>query len=118
MRQERASHSATLDDEIDRCYKSLHECEAEQTELLAIVDAFTGIDQQILKLKYIQGMTLEEIAEALGCSAEQVRKKHAELHRRLDFLDDFDKVQLRLEQRKDGITMEDREAERDPHYYD
>lgn len=82
------------------------------------MDAFTGIDQQILKLKYIQGMTLEEIAEELGCSAELVRKKHAELHRRLDFLDDFDKVQLRIEQRKDAMTMEDRDAERDPHYYD
>ncbi len=118
VRTERGSNSARLPKEIAKLKKSLRECEAEQKELLELIETFQGDENTILRLKYIEGLTLDEIAEKVHRSPESVRKIHAELHRRLDYLDNFNEVQLRLEQRKDFITAEDKEAERDSRYYD
>lgn len=112
------SKAAHLGEDVAKIKRALHRCEAERDELLALVDSFRGDENTILRMKYIEGWTLEEIATELHRSPESIRKIHAELHRRLDFLDHFGEVQLRLEQRKDYVTDEDKNAEWNPNYYD
>ena len=71
-----------------------------QHDLRELVSSFNGIEEQILRKKYIDGQTLEEIAEddEVHYTLSYIRKKHAELHRRLDFLDkwDADKYELQV----------------------
>lgn len=49
----------------------------EKKELIKLVSTFKHLDNKILKMKYIDGMTLERIAEHLGHSASYIYKEHA-----------------------------------------
>ena len=51
----------------------------EKKELIKLVSTFKHLDNKILKLKYIDGNTLESIAEHLGYSASYIYKEHAKL---------------------------------------
>ena len=53
-----------------------------------MIDRFDGLDNQILKMKYIDGMTLEIIASELEYSNSYIYKKHAELARIIKMLAD------------------------------
>jgi DNA-directed RNA polymerase specialized sigma24 family protein len=117
VRYNARSKGAHIQDEIDDCRNNLHACEQERDELLELVNTFEGIDNQILRMKYIEGKTLAEIADVLPYSEDTIRKKHAELHRRLDFLDHFNDVQLQMGQRQDFITLVDKKAEHDANFY-
>ena len=57
----------------------------EREEIIQMVDKFTGLDQQILKLKYIEGLTLEAIASETDYSYQYIKNKHAELMRIIKF---------------------------------
>lgn len=98
---EKGSKGAHVTDQLDRLHPQLTECKAEQYDLLKLIDSFSGYENQILKMKYVQGMTLEAIADKLGYSYETVRAKHAELHRRLDWIDDWEQRKVELENRMD-----------------
>lgn len=111
------SRSSKVDDEIERCRKNVHALQAEQKSLMELVDSFHGIDNDILRLKYIDGLSLEEIAEKLDYSEDTIKKRHAELHRRLDFLDSIGEVELELGNRYDWQTSQDEKADRDPNFY-
>jgi uncharacterized protein YjcR len=52
-------------------------------------------------MKYVQGMSLEDIADKLGYSYETIRAKHAELHRRLNWIDELEEQRRQLENRLD-----------------
>ncbi|PLR79706.1 hypothetical protein CVD25_06470 [Bacillus canaveralius] len=52
-----------------------------KAKLLERIETFKGLDNQILKMKYIDCMTLEQIAEELKYSASHIRKRHAEIKR-------------------------------------
>lgn len=85
-----ASHGAHVMDHVDDYQSELTQCKAEQYDLLKLIDTFSGYENKILKLKYVDGLSLEEVAERLGYSYDTIRKKHAELHRRLDFIDHYE----------------------------
>jgi len=51
----------------------------EKKELIKLVSTFKHLDNKILKLKYIDKMTLESIANQLGFSDSYIYKKHAKL---------------------------------------
>ncbi|MCU5222043.1 sigma factor-like helix-turn-helix DNA-binding protein [Bacillus tropicus] len=53
--------------------------------LKKLISKFRGLENQILKLKYVDGMTLEEIAEVVNYSSSHIKKKHAELVRLIKF---------------------------------
>lgn len=57
----------------------------ERNEIIQMVDKFQGLDQQILKLKYIDGLTLEAIADETDYSYQYIKNKHAELMRMIRF---------------------------------
>ena len=95
------SRAAHVGEEVPELQTKLTECKAEQYDLLKLIDSFSGYENQILKMKYVQGKSLEEIAAELGYSYETVRAKHAELHRRLDWIDEWEDRRTRLENRLD-----------------
>lgn len=70
---------------ISELQKRLMEKQKEKEDIIKLVDKFQGLDQQILKLKYIEDMKLEAIAEELGYSYQYIKSKHAELMRIISF---------------------------------
>lgn len=45
--------------------------------LIELIETFSGLENQILRLKYIEEMTLEEVADELGYSLSHIQKQHA-----------------------------------------
>ena len=56
------SRAAHVGEEVPELQTKLTECKAEQYDLLKLIDSFSGYENQILKMKYVQGKSLEEIA--------------------------------------------------------
>lgn len=88
-------------DNYEEYQKQVEKLQQEQKALLALVNTFKGYSNDILRLKYIEGKTLEEIAEILGYSESAIQRKHAELHRCLDWLDHWEETKEQLENRLD-----------------
>ncbi|MFD2911324.1 sigma-70 family RNA polymerase sigma factor [Jeotgalibacillus terrae] len=80
------SNGARLEEVIEQIKNEL-ECKQEDMKsLLQLIDSFRGLEHQILKLKYVDGMTLETIAHDLGYSSSHIYKKHAEVIKRIKFV--------------------------------
>ncbi|HFM8813190.1 TPA: sigma factor-like helix-turn-helix DNA-binding protein, partial [Enterococcus faecium] len=62
----------------------------QKEEMLLLIDSFSGIDNQIVKMKYVDQMSLEDIAESVGYSSSYVRQRHAEIRKTLNFLDEYE----------------------------
>ncbi|MEK4774542.1 hypothetical protein MKY31_30320 [Bacillus sp. FSL M8-0139] len=58
-------------------------------KLKKLINAFKGLKNKISYLKYVEGMTLEEIAEDLSYSASYIYTKHAEIMRRIKFVEEL-----------------------------
>ncbi|EEM02478.1 hypothetical protein [Bacillus pseudomycoides] len=56
-------------------------------KLKNLISKFRGLDNQILKMKYVDGMTLEQIAEEISYSSSHIKKKHAEIVRLIKFVE-------------------------------
>lgn len=62
-------------------------------KLLKLVDMFEGLDQKIMKMKYVYGMTLENIAYELGYQYNYIKRKHAEITKIIKYIDiNFNKI--------------------------
>ncbi|MFY4685308.1 ECF-type sigma factor [Bacillus anthracis] len=57
----------------------------EMHNLLKLINEFKGLENKVVKMKYVDGMTLEEIAEDMNYSSSYIYKKHAEIVRRIKF---------------------------------
>ena len=57
----------------------------EREEIIELIDKFSGLNQKILKLKYVEGLTLESIADETGYSYSYIKSKHAEIMRMVQF---------------------------------
>lgn len=68
--------------DLNQRYEKLQK---EREEIIQLVEKFTGLDQQILKLKYVEGLTLESIADETGYTYQYIKNKHAELMRIIRF---------------------------------
>ncbi|MFJ7733784.1 DUF1492 domain-containing protein [Lysinibacillus sp. NPDC097231] len=79
------SDGAKLEERIERIAKELQIKLDEQKSFMGLINKFNGLDHKILKLKYIDGMTLEDIAEELNYSASYIYKKHAEIAKMIKF---------------------------------
>lgn len=99
----KSTGSHTMDN-YEKYQSQVKELIHEQNELLALIDTFKGYSNDILRLKYIEGKTLEEIAEILGYSESAIQRKHAELHRCLDWLDHWEETKYKFENRFDYQT--------------
>lgn len=54
-----------------------------------LISTFKGLENQILYKKYVEGKTLENVAEELKYSYSHISKKHAELIRTINFVSDY-----------------------------
>lgn len=79
------SDGAKLEERIERIERELQIKLAEQKDFMELISKFSGLNHKILKSKYVDGMTLEEIAEELNYSASYIYKKHAEIAKMIRF---------------------------------
>lgn len=87
---EKNSRSSSLEENIGKVENEIKLLEAQKEEMLTIINSFKGVDNDIVRMKYIEGLTLEELAEEIGYSVSYVRQRHAEIRKTLDFLDDYE----------------------------
>lgn len=85
----RESKGANVEEAIERLEFELKEKEKLKESLLELINSFEGLDTKIIKMKYIDGMTLEAIAEETNYSAGYIRRKHTELKKAINFLDEW-----------------------------
>lgn len=81
------SKSAQLEKNIARLKAFLNEKELIMESFMIMIDRFEGIDNKILKMKYIQGLTLREIAEELNYSYQYIMNRHARLIKTIQFIE-------------------------------
>ncbi|MFS1046520.1 hypothetical protein [Enterococcus faecium] len=90
VRIEKNSRSASLEENIQKIENEIEILEEQRKEMLTIINSFKGIDNEIIRKKYIEGCSLEIIAEEIGYSASYVRQRHAEIRKTLSFLDEYE----------------------------
>ncbi|MED1013433.1 DUF1492 domain-containing protein [Bacillus mycoides] len=83
------SNGAKVEENIEAIEYELAHKMNEVYDLKCLINKFTGLDNQILRMKYIDGMTLEQISYDLHYSAGYIRRKHAEIRKIVKFLDGF-----------------------------
>jgi RNA polymerase sigma factor (sigma-70 family) len=83
------SLGAKVEENIERIKSDLEFKRKQRDDLIKLVNTFKGLDNKILRMKYIEGKTLEQIAETLNYSVSHIRKKHAELMRTIRFVDEY-----------------------------
>lgn len=76
---------ARLKEEISNLNQRVEKLAEERKEIIQMVEKFQGLDQQILKMKYIDGLTLESIADETGYSYQYIRSRHADIMRMIKF---------------------------------
>ncbi|XKK19174.1 hypothetical protein HFP66_22235 [Bacillus sp. A17A.1] len=81
------SEGAKVENRIEAIEYELAHKLNDMYKLERLISKFRGLENQILKLKYVDGMTLEEIAEAVNYSSSHIKKKHAELVRLIKFVE-------------------------------
>lgn len=73
-------------EELEELNERIERIERQKNKVIELIDRFEGIEHKILRKKYIDDMTLQEIAYDLGYSEQYIRKKHAECIKRIDFI--------------------------------
>lgn len=73
-------------EELEELNERIERIERQKNKVLDLINRFEGIEHKILRKKYIDDMTLQEIAYDLGYSEQYIRKKHAECIKRIDFI--------------------------------
>lgn len=83
------SQGAKVEDIIEKIKNELSIKQEQMRNLVNLISKFKGLENQIIKKKYIDGMTLEEVAENMNYSASYIYKKHAEIIRRIKFAEEL-----------------------------
>lgn len=83
------SRGANVENEIKHLEEELEETERLKESLLNLIDTFEGLDNIIVKKKYIEGLSLEDIAEVVGYSISYVRKRYTEIRKTLKIIDQY-----------------------------
>ena len=109
VRLEKNSRSSSLEESIEKIEQEIKRLEEQKGELLSIVRSFKGLDNDIVRLKYIDGYSLEEVAEETDYSASYIRQRHAEIRKTLQFLDQYQTRQSNNLQRKSEIDFYSKE---------
>lgn len=109
VKLEKNSRASSLEEKIQFLEKEIDQIVLEIDEAKDFISSFNGVDNQILKLKYIDNFTLEEISEQLGYSNSYIRKRHANIRKTLKFLDSYlEKRQERLNKTIEIEVYEDK----------
>lgn len=87
VKLEADSIASGLEEKIESQLKLLGEKKRQREELIALVEKFEGLDNQILRMKWFEGKTLEEIAVELKYSYGYIKRKHADIMKMIKFAD-------------------------------
>ncbi|HHL0974078.1 TPA: hypothetical protein ACQUHP_005799 [Bacillus cereus] len=79
IRLSAASEGAKVEERVEAIVYELAHKMNEMYELKILMSKFRGLDNQIVKMKYVDGMTLEQIACELHYHPNYIRKRHAEI---------------------------------------
>lgn len=74
-----------LKEVIEELTTRQEELTKQRNEIIELINKFEGLDQRILKLKYVDNLTLESIATETGYSHSYIKSKHAEIMRIIRF---------------------------------
>lgn len=94
VRLEKNSRSSSLEENIEKIEREIERLEEQKNEMLLLIETFKGLDNQIIRLKYVDDMHIEDIAFETGYSLSYVRKRHTEIRKTLSFLDDYEENKL------------------------
>lgn len=89
LKLSKESKSAKLEENIKRDEALLNEKELSMEALLIMINRFKGLDNQIIKMKYIDELTLDCIAYELGYAPGYIRNRHAAIVRTIKFIEDI-----------------------------
>lgn len=87
VRLTEGSEGTKLEDRIAAIEYELAHTMNDMHELKIMINKFEGLDNKIIQKKYIDGMTLEQIAYDLDYSPYYIKRKHAEIRKVLKFVD-------------------------------
>jgi DNA-directed RNA polymerase specialized sigma subunit len=79
------SIAAGLEERIEAQFKLLNEKKKQRDDLINFVNKFEGLDNQILRMKWMEGKSLEQIADELNYSHGYIKQKHAEIMKIIRF---------------------------------
>lgn len=79
------SIAANLEESIERIEYELAHKINDMHDMKKMIGTFSGLEHKILYKKYIEGLTLEQVAEELKYSAQYIYNKHAEIKRKIDY---------------------------------
>lgn len=85
IRLSAASEGAKVEERVKAIEYELAHKMNDRYRLKHLMSKFRGLDNQILKMKYVDGMTLERIARELHYHPNYIRKRHAEIIRVVKF---------------------------------
>lgn len=83
------SNGAKLEEIIEKIERELANRMNDLHDIKKLVSTFRGIDHRIIAGKYIEGKTLEQIAEDLNYSTQYIYNKHAEIKRMFTFAEQY-----------------------------
>ncbi|RHW37308.1 hypothetical protein D1B31_16205 [Neobacillus notoginsengisoli] len=89
VRLQHDSLGAQVEENIEKIKNDIATKTDQKEKIIKLVNTFRGLNHKILKLKYIDGHTLEEIAEILNYSSSHIKKRHAEAVRTIKFINDY-----------------------------
>lgn len=95
VKLEKGSRSSKLEENIQVIGEELQRLEFQKEELLILVNSFSGMENELVKLRYIDGLTIEQVAEKMGYSVSHISHKHAEIRKTLDFLDAYESHKIK-----------------------
>lgn len=83
------SNGAKLEERIEAIEYELAHKMNDLYNMKKIIASFAGLENKILYLKYIEGKTLERIAEELNYSPQYIYNKHAQIKRMVGYAESW-----------------------------
>ncbi|MED1305345.1 hypothetical protein BK704_20820 [[Bacillus thuringiensis] serovar konkukian] len=80
------SEGAKVEEHIEAIEYELAFKMNEMFDLKKVIQSFKGLEHKIIYGKYVKGMTLERIAEELSYSTQYIYNKHAEIKRKIEYV--------------------------------
>lgn len=76
---------ARLKEVIESLATREEQLKQQRQDIIDTIEKFQGLDQRILKMKYVEGMKLESIAEETGYTYQYIRSRHADIMKMIRF---------------------------------
>ncbi|MEB9611473.1 hypothetical protein P4J23_15710 [Bacillus cereus] len=79
------SKGAKVEERIEAIEYELAHKMNDMYKLKKLINTFKGLEHKIAYLKYVEGMTLEKIAEELNYSSQYIYNKHAAMRDKVEY---------------------------------